>query len=78
MGSTSRDQNNGNYNNPSKSPSQIKLLAAKHVSRPQINFRDKIDNSANPFMSRLKDKPFSKKPISILIEYDEDGTEFYR
>ena len=59
--------------------SHIKLLAGKHVIRPQINFRNKIDNSSNPFMPRLKEKYHSKKPLSILIEYDvDDGTEFYR
>ena len=56
----------------------IKLLAGKHVVRPQINFRSKIDNSSNPFMPQLKEKPHSKKPLSILIEHEDDGTEFYR
>ena len=59
-------------------PNDIKLLAGRHVVRPQINFRDKIDNSSNPFMPQLKEKPHSKKPLSILIEHEDDGTEFYR
>ena len=78
MGNGSQEQSNGKSISYNKSPGPIKLLTAKHVSRPQINFRDKIDNSTNPFMPQLKDKPHSKKPISILIEYDENGEEFYR
>ena len=67
----------------SKTPSnhasnQIKLLAGKHVVRPQINFRDRIDNSSNPFIPQLKEKPYCKKPLSILIEHEDDGTQFYR
>ena len=58
--------------------SQIKLLAGKHVVRPQINFRDRIDNSSNPFVPQLKEKHYCKKPLSILIEHEDDGTEFYR
>ena len=71
------DLSSNNISN--RSPGQVKLLAGKHVVRPQINFRNKIDNSSNPFMPRLKEKPHCKKPLSILIEYDvEDETEFYR
>jgi len=31
---------------------QVRLLAAKNVARPQVHFKDKIDNSLNPFMPR--------------------------
>ena len=66
----------GTGKQPSTKP--VKLLAGKNVIRPQIKFRNKIDNSINPFMPRLTEKPHAKKPLSILIEYDDDGTEFYR
>lgn len=78
MGSSSHGDDNTNSSTGQNQSVQIKLLAGKHVARPQMNFRDRIDNSSNPFMPQLKDKPHSKKPISILIEYEDDGTEFYR
>ena len=78
MGNSTREQSNANSSAVQNQSGAIKLLASKHVSRPQLNFRDRIDNSSNPFMPQLKDKPHSKKPISILIEYEDDGTEFYR
>ena len=49
MGKNSHEQQNGNSNSATQSPGQINLLTAKHVLRPQINFRDRIDNSLNPF-----------------------------
>ena len=56
----------------------VKLLTARNVSRPQIKFKDLVDNSTKTvFIPRLKDKPFSKKPLSILPEYDDLGKEFY-
>ena len=58
-------------------PSEVKLLAAKHVARPQLKFKDFINNSSACFVPRLTDKPHNKKPLSILIEYADDGTEFY-
>ena len=69
---------NGTKISDSTSSGHIKLLAGKNVMRPQINFRDQIDNSSNPFIPQLKSKPHSKKPLSILIEHDNDGNEFYR
>ena len=57
--------------------SPMKLLTAKNVSRPQLKFKDLIDNSSKPFIPRLKEKPNSKKPLSILPEYTEDNQEFY-
>ena len=55
---------------------EVKLVTAKNVSRPQLGFKDLIDNSASkPFLPRLTEKPHAKKPLSILREYDEDGFE---
>jgi len=57
---------------------QVKLLAAKHVLRPQVKFKHLIDNSAKTaFIPRLQDKPHSLRPLSILVEYDDQGEEFY-
>lgn len=60
-----------NANKPMSSPS-AKLITAKNIIRPQINFSVPVDNSPNPFSPRLKDKPNSLKPLAILPEYDED------
>lgn len=52
-----------------------KLLTARNIVRPQINFKVPVDNSAaNPFEPRLKYKPHSVKPLAILAEYAEDGS----
>merc|ERR1719233_2658644 len=55
----------------------VKLLAAKNVIRPQVKFKKFIDNTTKPFMPRLTDKPHNKKPLSILVEYDDSNLEFY-
>lgn len=52
----------------------FRLLTARNIIRPQINFKIPVDNSANnPFIPQLKYKPHSIKPLAILPEYDEDG-----
>ncbi len=56
---------------------KVRLLTAKNVSRPQISFKDFIDNSSSPFVPRLKEKPHALKPLSILVEYADDGTEIF-
>lgn len=59
-------------------PNQVKLLAAKHVLRPQVRFKHLIDNSSKTiFIPRITEKPHSLKPLSILVEYDEQGEEYY-
>ncbi|XP_031629161.1 exosome component 10 [Contarinia nasturtii] len=51
-----------------------KLLTARNIIRPQINFKTPVDNSANtPFIPQLKYKPHSMKPLAILPEYDDIG-----
>lgn len=54
----------------------ISLLAGKNVQRPQLMFKDKIDNSSNPWCPRIKDKPNSLKPLAIYLEEGEDGEVF--
>jgi len=49
-------------------------LSTSHtIRRPQLSFRDLIDNSKNTFLPRITEKPHSKKPLSILPEYDEQN-----
>jgi exosome complex exonuclease RRP6 len=51
------------------------LLTAKNIQRPQIEFKDKIDNSSSPFEPRIKEKPNSLKPLAITLQLTEDGEE---
>lgn len=53
------------------------LLAAKNVTRPQLSFKEKVDNSNTPFVPILRDKPHSLKPLAILPERTSDGQESY-
>ena len=60
------------------SPSTVKLLTAKNISRPQLNFKEFIDNSVKTaFVPRLTEKPHALKPLSILIEYSDQDEEIY-
>jgi len=54
----------------------IRLLTAKNIIKPQISFKDKIDNSNdNPWEPRIRDKPNSLKPLAIFLEETEMGRE---
>ena len=56
----------------------VKLLAGKNITRPQLAFKDSIDNSLkSPFIPQLTYKPHSLKPLSILIEYSDQNEEIY-
>ncbi|XP_022688477.1 exosome component 10-like isoform X2 [Varroa jacobsoni] len=59
------------------SATSITLLTAKNVTRPQLSFPEKIDNSNSLFVPIIKEKPNAKKPLAILIERHEDGREVY-
>lgn len=73
-------QSNGSWNENRKVLTAArgrtaKLLAARNIVRPQINFKVPVDNSATtPFEPRIKYKPNSIKPLAVLAEYAEDGT----
>ncbi|XP_076231525.1 exosome component Rrp6 [Calliopsis andreniformis] len=54
----------------------VRLLAGKNVQRPQLMFKDKIDNSSKPWCPRIKDKPNSLKPLAIYLEESETGEVF--
>ncbi|PSN43819.1 Exosome component 10 [Blattella germanica] len=55
----------------------IRKFGPENMQRPQIKFKDKVDNSSAPFEPRIKDKPNSLKPLSILLEFNEDGDESF-
>ena len=82
--SNQRQHISGSWNKKSTSSKDddakenIKLLAGKNITRPQLHFKEFIDNRAgSPFIPRLKEKPHGLKPFSILIEYNDNNDEFY-
>ncbi|CAK9815186.1 Exosome component 10 [Anthophora quadrimaculata] len=80
---TKNQQINGSWNNQvhqlpqnTESVQSVRLLAAKNIQRPQLMFKDKIDNSSKPWCPRIKDKPNSLKPLAIYLEEEENGEVF--
>lgn len=75
---------NTNSSNTAKSGTQssnpahaVRLLAAKNIQRPQLTFKDKIDNSQKPWQPKIKDKPNSIKPLAIYLECGDEGEEIF-
>nr|XP_033777865.1 exosome component 10 isoform X2 [Geotrypetes seraphini] len=57
----------------------FQLLHAKNIVRPQLKFREKIDNSNTPFIPKLFIKPNAQKPLPPVLadrryrqEYPQD------
>jgi len=48
----------------SKRSPGYRLLTARHVTRPQSQFRDKIDNSDRPFVPKITFKPNALQPLA--------------
>lgn len=72
---------NGSWNaqkttNVSGDSQSIRLLGGKNVLKPQVMFKDKIDNSFKPWMPRIKEKPNSLKPLALYLEEGENGEHF--
>lgn len=63
-------------NESSDSSEKIRLLGGKNIQRPQLMFKDKIDNSSKPWMPRIKEKPNSLKPLALYVEEGEHGEIF--
>ncbi|XP_011647610.1 exosome component 10 [Pogonomyrmex barbatus] len=55
---------------------KVRLLGGKNIQRPQLMFKDKIDNSPKPWMPRIKEKPNSLKPLVLYVEEGEHGEVF--
>ena len=55
----------------------IRLLASKIVERPQNSFAEKPDNSHDPFIPKITDKPNSLKPLAVLPEIVDGGMISY-
>ncbi|CAL8095562.1 unnamed protein product [Orchesella dallaii] len=47
------------------------------TEKPQLKFSKPIDNSLDPFIPKLREKPHSIKPLSILPEYSLSNEEFF-
>uniref|UniRef100_A0A8C9ALE5 Exosome complex component 10 n=1 Tax=Prolemur simus TaxID=1328070 RepID=A0A8C9ALE5_PROSS len=52
----------GEYGKKTKSET-FRLLHAKNIIRPQLRFREKIDNSNTPFLPKIFIKPNAQKPL---------------
>lgn len=50
---------------PGKKDTNFRFLMAKHIQRPQLKFKDKIDNSNTPFIPIIKRKPNSLRPLEV-------------
>lgn len=72
----SKSSVNGSWNartvcEESSNSDKVRLLGGKNVQRPQLMFKDKIDNSSKPWVPRIKDKPNSLKPLALYVEINE-------
>ncbi|KAG8505590.1 LOW QUALITY PROTEIN: Exosome component 10, partial [Galemys pyrenaicus] len=52
----------GEYSKKTRSET-FRLLHAKNIIRPQLKFREKIDNSNTPFLPKIFIKPNAQKPL---------------
>jgi exosome complex exonuclease RRP6 len=75
-GSWNLIQSQSSSQGSSSGPQPVRLTA-KYIQRPQIKFKDKIDNSSSPFEPRIKEKPNSLKPLTITLQLSEDGEESF-
>ncbi|XP_063064983.1 exosome component 10 [Engraulis encrasicolus] len=46
-----------------RSPENFKMLHSKNVQRPQLRFKDKVDNSNTPFIPKIFVKPNATVPL---------------
>ncbi|XP_028032179.1 exosome component 10 isoform X2 [Bombyx mandarina] len=49
------------------------FIGAKNIPRPQLTFKDTIDNSENLWVPKISDKPNNIKPLALNILYTEKG-----
>lgn len=56
---------------------EIRLLASRIVERPQNSFTEKVDNSHEPFVPKITEKPNSVKPLAVLPEVMDSGMISY-
>ncbi|XP_075990804.1 exosome component Rrp6 [Anticarsia gemmatalis] len=49
------------------------FIGAKNIPRPQLNFKDTIDNSESLWVPKISDKPNNIKPLALNILYNDEG-----
>jgi len=63
---------------PVNNSQEMVLLASRNIEKPQLFFSEKVNNSRKePFIPLVKDKPYSIKPLSILLCVDDTGNDYY-
>ncbi|XP_037684464.1 exosome component 10 [Choloepus didactylus] len=60
----------GEYGRKAKSET-FRLLHAKNIIRPQLKFREKIDNSNTPFLPKIFIKPNAQKPLPQALSKEK-------
>lgn len=65
----------GEYGKKAKSET-FRLLHAKNILRPQLRFRERIDNSNTPFLPKIFVKPNARKPLPQGKWWLPSGGEF--
>ncbi|KAI8819182.1 ribonuclease H-like domain-containing protein [Fimicolochytrium jonesii] len=51
-----------------------KVVHAQNISRPQLSFEDKVDNSNTPFVRKITQKPNAKRPLDYGLPGSADLT----
>ncbi|XP_038216361.1 exosome component 10 isoform X2 [Zerene cesonia] len=49
------------------------FIGAKNIPRPQLFFKDPVDNSENLWVPKISDKPNNIKPLALNIIYNDEG-----
>ncbi|XP_045509805.1 exosome component 10 isoform X2 [Colias croceus] len=49
------------------------FIGAKNIPRPQLFFKDPVDNSENLWVPKISDKPNNIKPLTLNIIYNDEG-----
>ncbi|XP_037075371.1 exosome component 10-like [Pollicipes pollicipes] len=61
-----------------RSPSQtIRLMTANNIERPQLSFKQRVDNTTAAFVPIITDKPHALRPLAVLLETDDQGLESF-
>ncbi|BES99844.1 PMC2NT (NUC016) domain [Nesidiocoris tenuis] len=56
----------------------VQLVVQTRTIRPQVLFKDKIDNRNVPWVPKIAEKPNQLKPLCLVMAVDENGKEYYR
>ena len=50
----------------------VRFLYGNAIGRPQLKFKDKVDNSSAPFIPKLVEKPNALVPWKVNVEENKD------